>query len=228
MVETTMDIYGRIDYLLKLRNIKRKTMCDDIEIPYNTLNSMIKRRSGNFDLDLLKKIARYLGVSTDYLLDFNCGDDDREQDLLDEVVAQQSSDLLKEIDRALRKRFLVALNNIVVSMSNINKLAVKHGIGKEGDAVVYVSKVLEGMYSMEKSARSLAGNEIDGADEPVKGKEWDLLWQKYSFEKSHHSLIDYENVLNAVVKTESGGTFDRLEFMAAMMVKVPRNKRDVD
>ncbi|MFV0497237.1 MAG: helix-turn-helix domain-containing protein [Candidatus Fimivivens sp.] len=63
-----MIFYDRLSQLMKEKNVTRKKMCDDIKVPYNTLNSMIKRQSSKISYDIAEKIADYFGVTTDYLL----------------------------------------------------------------------------------------------------------------------------------------------------------------
>lgn len=63
-----MDIYDRIDVFLKQKNKNRKEMCEAIGLSYNTLASFYKRHSTKMNLDILKKIADYLGTTMDYLI----------------------------------------------------------------------------------------------------------------------------------------------------------------
>ena len=62
-----MDLYDRIDVLLKAMNSNRTKMCETIGISYNTLSSLYKRRSKNMDLETIQKIALYLGTTVEYL-----------------------------------------------------------------------------------------------------------------------------------------------------------------
>lgn len=66
-----MDLYDRIDVLLKAMNSNRTKMCETIGISYNTLSSLYKRRSKNMDLETIQKIALYLGTTVEYLFTGN-------------------------------------------------------------------------------------------------------------------------------------------------------------
>jgi transcriptional regulator with XRE-family HTH domain len=64
-----MDIYDRINDLLKKQSKTRKDLCDSTGISYNTLTSLFQRRSENIKLQTLIKIAEFLEVSLDWLID---------------------------------------------------------------------------------------------------------------------------------------------------------------
>lgn len=224
-METQMDTYSRIDYLLKKRKVTRKAMCEEIGVPYNTYNSMLKRRSGSFDIETLRKISDYLGVSIDFLVRFSVDEEEKETELLQEFTNQQASAMLNEMDENTKRRFLVALNNIVISLYNIDKAAQKHGIEKPGSVVVLLSKVLEGMYVMEASGRSLSNNVINGEELPLEGKEWELIWFNSNYEKSAESLLEYKKLVKEVIKVESRGSFEQLCLKANLMRRVPRERR---
>ena len=66
-----VDLYDRIDVLLKAMNSNRTKMCETIGISYNTLSSLYKRRSKNMDLETIQKIALYLGTTVEYLFTGN-------------------------------------------------------------------------------------------------------------------------------------------------------------
>lgn len=68
LVVVQMNFYDRLEELLKKEGVTRKALCTEKEIPYETLNSMIKRESQSIGFDILQKIAEYFHVSTDYLL----------------------------------------------------------------------------------------------------------------------------------------------------------------
>lgn len=63
-----MIFYERLNALIKKSKITRKKLCKDIGIPYETLNSMIKRDSSHIDIELLKSAAMYFSVSSDWLI----------------------------------------------------------------------------------------------------------------------------------------------------------------
>lgn len=63
-----MNIYDRINKLLKDRGITKKELSEKTSIPYQTLTSLFYRQSKNMSLTTIKKIAEYFGVSVDYLV----------------------------------------------------------------------------------------------------------------------------------------------------------------
>lgn len=66
-----MDIYDRIELLLKRRRINKTQLCARTGVSYNTLSSLFKRRSKNIDLDTVRKIAPCLGTTIEYLVTGN-------------------------------------------------------------------------------------------------------------------------------------------------------------
>jgi transcriptional regulator with XRE-family HTH domain len=65
-----MDIFEKIDFLCQKRGISRKKMCSDIGMPYNTMNSMLKKHDvQQVDVGHMKNMGKYFGVTLDYLLD---------------------------------------------------------------------------------------------------------------------------------------------------------------
>jgi len=63
-----MDIYDRINVLLKERGITRKELADQTGISYQTLTSLFYRRSGNMSISTIRKIVEYFQISADYLI----------------------------------------------------------------------------------------------------------------------------------------------------------------
>lgn len=63
-VETFVE---RLDNLLKLRNIKRQTICDDLEISRTSVSSWVSGKTSP-SVHTIVKIAKYLDVSMEYLL----------------------------------------------------------------------------------------------------------------------------------------------------------------
>jgi transcriptional regulator with XRE-family HTH domain len=53
---------------MKKRGIKKSELAHEIDVPYTTLDSMLKRNTENINLSIVYKIARYLNVSVDYLI----------------------------------------------------------------------------------------------------------------------------------------------------------------
>jgi transcriptional regulator with XRE-family HTH domain len=62
-----MDIYDRINELLSQNHKTRKEMCEAINLPYSTYNSLYQRRTERIKFEIVQNIARYLNTTTDYL-----------------------------------------------------------------------------------------------------------------------------------------------------------------
>lgn len=65
--EQNMNMYDRIDTLLKEKRINKRQLSLDLDIPYTTLVSMFKRKSTSVDIETIKKIANILDVDLDFL-----------------------------------------------------------------------------------------------------------------------------------------------------------------
>ncbi len=63
-----MDTYSKIDTELKKMNKTRVDLCNETGLSYNTIASLFKRKSENISLEVLRVVAKYLGVSLDYLI----------------------------------------------------------------------------------------------------------------------------------------------------------------
>lgn len=63
-----MNIYDRINKLLKDKKVTRKDLAKETGISYQTLSSLFYRQSGNMSLTTIKSIAEYFQVSVDYLV----------------------------------------------------------------------------------------------------------------------------------------------------------------
>lgn len=63
-----MDIYDRINEILKDQHITKKELSNSTGISYQTLTSAFHRKSKNFKMDSIKRIAEYLNVSVDFLI----------------------------------------------------------------------------------------------------------------------------------------------------------------
>jgi len=68
MEANIVDMYEKINVLLKDKGVTKKIMCKHLGIPYNTYMSMSRRKSKNIALKTFQDIARYLDVSGDFLL----------------------------------------------------------------------------------------------------------------------------------------------------------------
>lgn len=64
-----MDIYDKIEYLIKYNNISRKDMCEGANIGYGTYTSMFNRRSERILMDTIISISIFFNVTVDYLMD---------------------------------------------------------------------------------------------------------------------------------------------------------------
>lgn len=66
-----MDMYDRIEVLLKTNRMNKKELCARTGISYNTLASLFKRRSKNVELETIRKIACCLNTTVEYLVTGN-------------------------------------------------------------------------------------------------------------------------------------------------------------
>jgi len=63
-----MDIYERINALLKNKAMTRKDLCAATGLSYSTLTSLFQRKSKNMRLETIRAIAGVLSVSVDDLV----------------------------------------------------------------------------------------------------------------------------------------------------------------
>ena len=63
-----MDIYDKIEHLIKSNNISRKDMCKGANIGYGTYTSMLNRRSERILMDTIISISIFFNVTVDYLM----------------------------------------------------------------------------------------------------------------------------------------------------------------
>lgn len=63
-----MNIYTRINQLLREKKMTRKDLSVKTKISYNTLTSLFQRSSKNINLESMEKIANALNVSIDFLV----------------------------------------------------------------------------------------------------------------------------------------------------------------
>lgn len=61
-------VYEMIDALCAEKGISGSKMCDDLGMSRSTLTELRKGRAKTLNLEKASKIARYFGVSVDYLL----------------------------------------------------------------------------------------------------------------------------------------------------------------
>ena len=63
-----LTIYERIDALCKERGTNVTAMCKELSIARSSLSELSRGRSKTLSADKMSKIAKYFGVSVDYLL----------------------------------------------------------------------------------------------------------------------------------------------------------------
>lgn len=66
-----MDIYDRINEILKREKKSKRELSKVLEMPYSSLNSLFQRRSTSVDVTTMKKIATYLNTTLEYLVTGN-------------------------------------------------------------------------------------------------------------------------------------------------------------
>lgn len=81
----------RLNEIITRRGIERKKIADDLQIERRTLDNYINEKT-LMNSDIVKKMAAYLGVSTDYLLGVDNLKDTFLNDKIDNICAE-----LKEI-----------------------------------------------------------------------------------------------------------------------------------
>lgn len=89
-----MSIYTKIDYLLKLNNLKQNNMCDAIKIPTSTYSSMKQRNSKSISIEIIRDISIFFNVSIDYFLNNDIKKEDFKIYLLD-----NSDEITKNISK---------------------------------------------------------------------------------------------------------------------------------
>ena len=65
-----MSFWKKVSYELEYKNISRKELAHIINVPVATINRAMERDSNPYAIDALR-ISKALGVSLEYLLDFN-------------------------------------------------------------------------------------------------------------------------------------------------------------
>ena len=63
-----MDMYDRINEIIKSRKINKRKLCLDLNISYSTLDSMFARHSSIEPVTIINNIANYLDVDVEYLV----------------------------------------------------------------------------------------------------------------------------------------------------------------
>lgn len=62
-----MDVFDRINQLLKEKNVKKSKLAKGADIPYSTLSSMLSSHPKKINYGIISKIAQFLDVETDFL-----------------------------------------------------------------------------------------------------------------------------------------------------------------
>ena len=65
---SNIEIVKRIDLILKEKNLKRQAVYDYAKIAYNTFPNWTKKEGTKIPAQVLYQIAKFLGVSMEYLL----------------------------------------------------------------------------------------------------------------------------------------------------------------
>lgn len=98
-------IYEKIDYLLDKKQINRKYMCNELNIPYSTYANMCARKSESISMKVIVKISKYFNVTVDYLMrdDFPLEPimykNDKIQELQVQKLPQDKEELLNNYDK---------------------------------------------------------------------------------------------------------------------------------
>lgn len=111
-----MDIYDRINKLLKEQKKTRKTLAEISGVSYNTLTSLFMRRSKNIEIETLKKLARGLNTTVDYLVTGN----DVPQ-YTDFVIPEKYKDIYLAFHNGVQKLTQEDINDILQFIEFKNK-----------------------------------------------------------------------------------------------------------
>jgi DNA-binding Xre family transcriptional regulator len=69
-----MTFTGKLDKLMRDRNINKSILSKESGIPYTTIDGFYKKGADNIKLSTLKGLASYFNCSLDYLVDDNNND----------------------------------------------------------------------------------------------------------------------------------------------------------
>lgn len=101
-----MNFYDKINTLLRDKKITKSKLCEDLQIPYNSLMSMFNRKSKNITMDVIEKIAEYLDVSVDFLVK-------------DSIIDPDFGKMSVQIDNIFQKKEHAALSNLMTNVEGI-------------------------------------------------------------------------------------------------------------
>lgn len=116
-----MDFVDRIDEKLKERNLKRISLCDDLEITHSALTDW-KKRGTIPSGDVCLKIARYLDVSPEWLL----GGEERKGG--EAVLSEEEKSVLRQF-KNLTEEQKCAISALLEHYENANNEALKRRLG---------------------------------------------------------------------------------------------------
>ena len=109
-----MKLTEKLDVLMEERKLNKAELSRNTRVPYTTIASLYEKGYDNIKLSTLKRLARYLDCSIDYLADDNINDryymsniSNKETRMLDTYIEFKNSDdpklnaLADAIDRIL-------------------------------------------------------------------------------------------------------------------------------
>lgn len=146
-------MYDRINKKLYFKRATRKDLSEAIGVSYNTLTTMFQRKSTNVDIETIRKIAKFLDVTIEYLV---TGVDHSFDD------AHAIFDALKEYQIAinlgdsgyittLKKEQIEILDEIINSFSAVNKTETMVNDYKKNHKLTEVSeKIINNLITHEK------------------------------------------------------------------------------
>lgn len=112
-----LPIYEKIDFLLKLNNLKQNTMCEAIKIPTSTYSSMKQRNSKSISIDTIRDISNFFNISIDYFLN-----NEVEKESFKEFLLDNSDKIIQEIAQKysmLNENYKIVVLNLINSLIEI-------------------------------------------------------------------------------------------------------------
>ncbi len=111
-----LPIYEKIDFLLKLNNLKQNTMCEAIKVPTSTYSSMKQRNSKSISIDTIRDISNFFNISIDYFINNDIAKENYKKFLI------INSDKIIQIQEIAQKYSLLNENYKIVVLNLINSL----------------------------------------------------------------------------------------------------------
>lgn len=118
-----LPIYEKIDFLLKLNNLKQNNMCEAIKIPTSTYSSMKQRNSKSISIDTVRDISNFFNLSIDYFLN-----NDVEKENYQKFLMKESNKTPQEIVQKYNilnenyKKVVLNLINSLIEIQENNKI----------------------------------------------------------------------------------------------------------